>query len=1385
MVKSQTDEFIKSNTSACNTPHKIHHNTIETDVTEPLLHDNKKNVIAVNVGGSTSINDGNNGNKSGKGEMRFTKRQISRELFNQDGNQCSDKNDNDNNRTSNFHNESKGRGGGGGGNRQFRKTFFDSSSASFSEIQSPQIAPEYPITQFTSTPGNNSATCTNQTIKVNKSMDGGEYPTNTSTPNSFFNTKSSLSFDQSSMVNRGCGNSTRRSVDANSGYKNKSRNTSSPFCLGDFLNTSNASNTSGRGNKKKNQSGTTSDSAMTPKFNSSDFPTLKQNVNNSNEGKMQQQQAKSSNEIGKPKKRVMPITVSRRVSTDSPIFVSSSFQSENNLLGVTTLEADESIPTMPEREMLREHRDTISKDFDVEHKPIRNLHTLIRENLPASPISLSSSPVGHNPFTGSLVSTPHKSILKYDEGKVERKDLLMAMARIYSFLIDANHVPNILSEFSYIVNLLNTEYNPYEHQMQNYTHIKSSIDIASNILKNFHNCIFFIMCILNHQKQILAMLDCTTIRVICDYERIQTITPSLYEYLRNIMQKKMQIDSAIASQRVKSDTNNINKVVFYQQETDNRDNFPSDREFGAFKKQRDMFYTILRSWELKHLDPSWDFRRELGAKVRGLLTLLEHPINMAHLAKLFTAQLIISCNFDNELQMALPNIDLSKLSKLRQRLVAPSLFSTQYLFPGNQAFFRDFIICCDFHMMFIEQLKIALISELLQMNDSSIETLSITRGNVNNNTAASTSNDDDDDNKEKCFQQEFIVRAETISTMRVIGKFIGFVVSRLYSYDGYRNSLVDQKQMSIRNLIRPDFDVKSIVHRAINGRKLLVTIPWLVEYLTMLDFITIRLDYYREVFQILYTLYMRINTIDGHDIGVCVMPQSKFIIRACLGWLFEHPSIPEDYYNSNMMINLNVTTAQCITSNEPVELNPHLENAIHSSCPFLADFRVSMMPQRMTKAVSRTGRYRHITTKIQDKSSTSVTNMKTQGNHERLVEAFLASQSLSVRKIVDFTIDRVTSAVIKDFQVRHVLSIRKEARICVEMEVPKVKNVDSMKKKMREIFYQHYERLLNQWNDDILSNCKSRIESSFDALLPIETLNDVKKTLINITIEKTNAKLEHWRTTNISIEIFSKDIHVDAIKLMESHQQQIGNSTTNKRTSSNMIIDLSAEIHPSEYFQSLQMQLHRASLHAEKIDENDIIKLLDLTGNVLDKQILPTNAYRNIAFYILQLVLLLIANRPELITKEFLTKLFIVWHHEKLLNFTTSLRQENKKKDGIEDDDEELKSTQNNRLKVNNFIFCNVISTRFILTMQGKNRKNFEAYGYFLIELIKEQFITVDDVNELSVGLYKHEWSKNTLDDIAFLIQHVKSFLPSSDDSAQSHLFMELVADLAREMENF
>ena len=37
--------------------------------------------------------------------------------------------------------------------------------------------------------------------------------------------------------------------------------------------------------------------------------------------------------------------------------------------------------------------------------------------------------------------------------------------------------------------------------------------------------------------------------------------------------------------------------------------------------------------------------------------------------------------------------------------------------------------------------------------------------------------------------------------MRVLAKFVGFIISRPFGYDGYRNVLVDQKQSKIRNLV--------------------------------------------------------------------------------------------------------------------------------------------------------------------------------------------------------------------------------------------------------------------------------------------------------------------------------------------------------------------------------------------------------------------------------------------------------------------------------------------------------------------------------------------------------------------------------------------------------
>lgn len=526
----------------------------------------------------------------------------------------------------------------------------------------------------------------------------------------------------------------------------------------------------------------------------------------------------------------------------------------------------------------------------------------------------------------------------------------------------------------------------------------------------------------------------------------------------------------------------------------------------------------------------------------------------------------------------------------------------------------------------------------------------------------------------------------------------------------------------------------------------------------MLDFITIRLDYYRDLFQLLYTVYMRVNVVMERG-SLCVMPTSKFIIRACLGWLFEHPDIPEEYCNLKAALkDFAESTDDERQSSD--DLSPHLETILNAACPFLADFRVSMMPQRMTKAVSRTGRYRHITTKFQDK--TNIQKTKVQDSRERLIEAFLASQTLSVRRIVDFTIDRVTSAVVKDFQVKHLLTIRKQAKLETENLKPSCRDVDARMKKMAEIFQRQLKQLQEQWKHDLKTNSMSRIRGVFDSLLPFETLPEVKKTLIDITLEKTIEKLHEWSSTNINtIEIFSKDIQLDATKSLEQQND-------NRRTTSSIVIDLATPIMPSTFFTEFQTLLHKASRHPEEIKADEIAKCVEKGSDVVQRQILPSNAFRNIAFYMLQLLFLCIAHRFELITKDVLSKVFAMWRHEKLSPYTSK-------------DSPCSENISQNRRKVDDFVFSAVISSRFLVTMQGKPRENFKAYGDFVVQLVQQGFITTAQINEQSVKLYQHEWSPEMLNDIAFLIDHVRSSMPTNDDQ----LFMELVGDLARDLEHF
>lgn len=135
----------------------------------------------------------------------------------------------------------------------------------------------------------------------------------------------------------------------------------------------------------------------------------------------------------------------------------------------------------------------------------------------------------------------------------------------------------------------------------------------------------------------------------------------------------------------------------------------------------------------------------------------------------------------------LPNIDPSKLSKLNQRFVAPGQFSTNFQFPGHQMFFKDFIVAAESFSTFIEQLKIAIANELLEMNNSSFETLNLSTFDERNENVAN---------------REYVVSAETLSNLSVLAKFLGFILSRPFVYEFGLNVTVDSRQIELRNKVK-------------------------------------------------------------------------------------------------------------------------------------------------------------------------------------------------------------------------------------------------------------------------------------------------------------------------------------------------------------------------------------------------------------------------------------------------------------------------------------------------------------------------------------------------------------------------------------------------------
>jgi len=86
--------------------------------------------------------------------------------------------------------------------------------------------------------------------------------------------------------------------------------------------------------------------------------------------------------------------------------------------------------------------------------------------------------------------------------------------------------------------------------------------------------------------------------------------------------------------------------------------------------------------------------------------------------------------------------------------------------------------------------------------------------------------------------------------------------------------------------LRPQLDVLACIKEAVQAQKLVLTTPWVVKYLSMIDPVSAHLPYYRAVFEQLFHLYRDLQ-LSG---------RTSFLIRLLLGWLFESSDFLEGLF---------------------------------------------------------------------------------------------------------------------------------------------------------------------------------------------------------------------------------------------------------------------------------------------------------------------------------------------------------------------------------------------------------------------------------------------------------------------------------------------------------
>lgn len=878
-----------------------------------------------------------------------------------------------------------------------------------------------------------------------------------------------------------------------------------------------------------------------------------------------------------------------------------------------------------------------------------------------------------------------------------------------------------------------------------------------------HNCVFFSTNVLNSERHWLKFLDRTTLKLLSENSHIAEFQPELQIYLQELYNAKLS-----KMNRTKQHTFSfVDPNVSFQIDTDNRENFPTAIAFQSFRKQRDMFYEILKIWEENHSNSNWKFSVALNQKIKMMLTLHSDVTNHCHIARLFKSQLLISCIHSGQQEDAIDEESLSilkslkdinpeKLTQLKERLVTPLSSKgpvPEPTFQGVQEFYKNFILY-SFNPMFYAHLEDCLIHEILELNDMQFTAIEI---------------GDSETTVDERTKQNFII---CLLSLRLLGKFLGFLVSLPYRSSTSSYDEVVKSQVSLRCRIVPVLNLQACLQEAIVRGKLTLTIPWIVEYLSQLDTASLRLPYYKQLLEILYCIY-RISKLDVPFIfEQFISQQTLILIKFSLGWLFELPNFPTDFYftwqsshseeklltlckseEEKMQISI-VNNKNDITLDR---LDIIDERVLYSCCPFLMEFKILLTGNSQSTGNKTNRHITPVSSQLPNAAdSTNAKNLELQ-----LEEAFFNGQPASTRKTIEFVSERVASTCVK-YIFNNLLTTAQENCLnklrqkMIEKHRKMLENTPNglktlMLKEMNNLGASITKEVKEKIEKEIPAMCKTRISQSIDSLLAVDTLLTVKETCIQITIRMAQDRIAQWIQSHIGDLLFMRDME---FKISQVAKNEIDNANLVENEDKH---NLSAAC-PTDVLDDLR------ACSWEFLDNNGKSVTIEFVSKILDQLYSssteradlipgPENYLRTMS---VDLFLFIVTYRREILTTEIEMKFVKYW---KLVLTKTSEA---------------------------NFSLSRILSPRNVIILEkSKSNAVWTKCGNFVKLLLKEKILSLECLSDQCVALLRQEWPTETLQNLSkCLIIGIEDYKASDESAERIRYLIRWIAETYKDIDN-